>query len=249
MKKLIFLFVVIFVEFGVYAQDQASQNLSRTCVLKYMPVNSALQSYSFEIEGMVSSNSAITFGFGIPHKGSLIGKYGIEASPNNLTSADLTTFHIRAAYRHYAGRSKLPRGFYIEPYLKYQEVKGNATANINDNGTRFPATFETYFNSVNAGFQTGVQFMIAKKIVIDFYFLGIEAGLLNGNLSGMPRDLRYYQNLSSKMDGWVSNLPSFLRDDLIVTHNLNSYYRDVNVSAHNLVYPWFRGGISIGLAF
>lgn len=249
MKKLLFLVFVVFVGLGGYAQDQKIYDLDRELVLKYNALSSAIHSFSFEIEQMINDKDAITVGIGIPCYGSLIGQYGIEVTPNNVWQADLSTLHFRAAYRHYTGRSRLPRGFYIEPYLKYQEVYGDAVVNLNDKGTRIPTLFKTNFNTVNAGFQMGVQCLVAKTIAVDFYFFGLEAGLMNGNMIAIPRNFGYYNNMRSKIDHWISNAPSYIRDKLVVTDNFNGYYHYANVRADNVPYPWFRGGISIGLAF
>jgi len=231
--------------FGVYGQDQETIGTDRKYVVKFMPVNYMLQSYSFEIERMLNGKNSITLGVGIPNSGSLIGKYGITASPDNLTALDLSTMHIRAAYRHYSGHSGLPRGFYIEPYLKYQQLKADATVNIDNNGTQTPAAIKANLNTLNAGFQMGVQFLIAKRVALDFYFLGFEAGMLNGNLTGTPTDPSHVPDMRQKIDDGISNVPSFLRNKLTVTNDANS----VNVKASSLPYPWLRSGISIGIAF
>jgi hypothetical protein len=248
MKKLLCLLVVIFVVLGVYGQEP--NGLDRKYVLKFMPVNYALQSYSFEIERMLNGKNALTLGIGIPNNGSLIGKYGITASPDNFSSLDLNTMHIRAAYRHYAGKSGLPRGFYIEPYLKYQQIKSDATVNIGDNGATSSAAIKANLNTLNAGFQMGVQFMIAKRIAFDFYFLGLEAGMINGNVTGTPSDPTKVQDMKDKITDGIDKLPSILSDKLKVTPvTVTNASKEVNVKASSALYPWIRCGMSIGIAF
>jgi hypothetical protein len=247
MKNLLSFVVVMFVVFGVYGQDQEVKTIDRKYVVKFQPLNYALQSYSFEVERMLNGKNAVTLGFGIPNNGSLIGKYGITASPDNLSALELSTMHIRAAYRHYSGHSGLPRGFYIEPYLKYQQFKANATVNVGDNGITTPAGIKADFNTLNAGFQMGVQFLIAKRVALDFYFLGIEAGMMNGNLTGTPSqsDPVKVADLRQKIEDGIKDVPSFFRDKLTVTNNATS----VNVKASSIPYPWIRGGFNIGIAF
>lgn len=248
MKKLLSLLVVIFVVLGVYGQDneiKESKGLDRKYVIKFQPVNYALQSYSFEVERMLNGKNSLTLGVGIPNSGSLINKYGITASPDNLSALDLSTMHIRAAYRHYAGHSGLPRGFYIEPYLKYQQFKANATVNIGDNGATSSAAIKADFNTLNAGFQMGFQFMIARRIAFDIYFLGLEGGMMNGNLTGIPSDNSKIADMRQKIDDGIKDLPSFFKDKLTVTNTSTA----VNVKASGLPYPWFRSGINIGIAF
>jgi len=247
MKKLLFVVVLLSLYAGVYGQEEKAANLgNRKYVFKFQPVNYALQSYSFEVERMLNRKNALTIGVGIPNSGSLIGKYGIEAS-NDLKKLDLSTMHARLAYRHYAGHSGLPRGFYVEPYLKYQQIKGNSTINIEgeDNLPSTYAALDGKFNTMNLGFQMGAQMMIAKRITIDFCFLGIEAGLINGTLTGTPENATKIADMRSKIDDGINDLPGFLKDKLTVTNDSKS----VTVKAKQLPYPWFRGGINIGIAF
>lgn len=243
MKKLLSLVVVIFVVFGVYGQEKESKGLDRKYVVKFMPVNYLLQSYSFEIERMISGKNAITLGIGIPNNQSLIGKYGIE-SPAELTELKLGTMHIRAAYRHYAGKSRLPRGFYIEPYLKYQQIKFNGEGQYTDNGTTYNGKLDANLSTLNAGFQMGIQLLLAKRISLDFYFLGIEAGMLNGNIIGTPPP-EYVSDFRDEIEKNIADLPKFLGDKLTVTSTTTT----VNVKASSIPYPWIRGGVSIGIAF
>jgi hypothetical protein len=180
--------------------------------------------------------------------------------------------HARLAYRHYGGNSGLPRGFYIEPYLKYQQFKADATINIDDDEninakmlkslpTRYSvigvspttsdADIKADFNTINVGFQMGVQMMIAKFIAIDFYFLGIEAGMVNGTLSGTPHDQSdpsKITDMRDKIDDGIDDLPGFLKDKLTVTTS-NGTPKSVIVKAKQLPYPWLRAGINIGIAF
>lgn len=264
MKKLLFIIVLFSVFATVKGQEEKTSNLkTRKYVVKFQPVNYALNSYSFEVERMLNRKNAVTIGVGIPKSGSLLGKYGIEAT-NDLSKLDLSTMHARLAYRHYGGNSGLPRGFYIEPYLKYQQFKADATINIeNDNSTMgmlkslpirsavmatnttSPADIKADFNTINVGFQMGVQMMIAKFIAIDFYFLGIEAGMVNGTLTGTPSDATKITEMRDKIDDGIDDLPGFLKDKLTVTNNSSS----VTVKAKQLPYPWLRAGINIGIAF
>ena len=245
MKKLLSLVVVIFVVFGAYGQDKESKGLDRKYVVKFQAANYFLQSYSFEVERMLNGKNALTLGVGIPNNGSLVGKYGITASPTGLSALELSTMHVRLAYRHYAGHSGLPRGFYVEPYLKYQQIQSNATINIGDNGTTSSAKIKADFNSMNAGFQMGFQFMIARRISFDIYFLGLEYGMLSGNLTGTPSDNSKIADMRQKIDDGIKDLPSILKDKLTVTNTSTA----VNVKASSLPLPWIRSGINIGIAF
>jgi hypothetical protein len=250
MKKLLSVIVLLSCFAAVNGQDEKAANLAtRKYVIKFQPINYALQSYSFEVERMLNRKNALTIGVGIPNSGSLIGKYGIEAS-NDLKKLDLSSMHARLAYRHYGGNSGLPRGFYIEPYLKYQSLKGNFTKTFEENtiqGVTYEGNIDAKITTMNAGFQMGVQFMIAKRIAVDFYFLGLEGGIANVDLTGTPTpsDPQKIGDLKSEIQKGVNDLPSFLKDKITVTNTNES----VIVKAKQLPYPWLRGGINVGIAF
>ena len=246
MKKLLAL--VFFAGWALlgFSQDENTSATDRKNVVKFLPVNLPFQSISFEYERMINAKNSVILGVGLPNQKSLIGKYGIT-DEEDLKSAEIGTMHIRAAYRHYAGKSMLPRGFYIEPYLKYQKITGNAGISGVDEETSEPykGEFDINLNTMNVGFQLGAQFLIAKRISLDFYFLGLEAGFLSGDASATSDVIEDIDNLKADIDEAIEDLPSFIGDKLTVTQSGNK----VNVNASNAPYPWFRGGISIGIAF
>lgn len=228
------------------AQDQKSSTLERKNVVKFLPINLPFQSISFEYERMINAKNSFTLGVGLPNQKSLIGKYGIK-DDKNLKTAELGTMHIRAAYRHYFGKRMLPKGFYIEPYLKYQDIKGKASIEGKDD-QKVPSKgdIDVKLNTMNLGFQLGAQFLIAKRVSLDFYSLGLEAGLLSGNVTVTSDQIAYADNIKADIEDAIADLPSFIGDKLTVTQPSGT---KVNIKASSVPYPWLRCGISIGIAF
>jgi len=246
MKKLLFLVFLTSWAFPGFAQDEDSITIQRNNVIKFLPINIPFQSFSFEYERMINAKNSFILGVGIPNQKSLIGKYGINAN-SDLKTAELGTMHIRAAYRHYTGHRMLPKGFYIEPYFKYQKITGNANVENSDINNTYKGKLDIDLNTMNFGLQFGTQFLIAKRVTLDFYFLGLEAGLLSGNVTAISDQLADADNLKAKIEDAISNLPSFIADKLTVTQSTDK--KRINVNANNAPYPWLRGGISIGIAF
>ena len=160
---------------------------------------------------------------------------------------------IRAAYRHYAGHRIQPSGFYFSPYLKYQKI--NVTADNlrtgpdpnNPNLTKqYTEKFTIDGNTLNFGIQWGVQALIAKRISLDIYFLGLEAGLLNITATVKSSDINMINEVETNVRTNVQDLPSFLSDKIVVKRNGTD---QVDVTGSSIPYPWLRGGISIGIAF
>jgi len=246
MKKLfVLVFLVSWVSLG-FSQDEDSITVERKNVVKFLPVNIPFQSITFEYERMLNARNSLILGVGLPNQQSIIGKYGMDAS-SDLKTAELGTMHIRAAYRHYTGRGVLPKGFYIEPYLKYQKITGNASVENSNLNDTYKGNLDVNLNTLSAGFQLGAQFLIAKRVTLDFYFLGFEAGMLSGNVTAISDQLADADNLKANIEDAISNLPSFIGDKLTVTQSTDK--KEIKVNASSAPYPWLRGGISIGIAF
>ena len=247
MKKLSVLVFFAFLASFVFAQDGDSLTIERNNVVKFLPANLPFQSISFEYERMINPANYITLGIGIPNQKSLIGKYGMDFG-SDVKSVELGTMHIRAAYRHYTGQRMLPKGFYIEPYVKYLKISGNGSVENTDFNNTYKGKFDVNLNSMNLGFQLGAQFLIAKRVTLDLYFLGLEAGILNGDVNATS-DLGdpYATHLKAYIEDRIAEFPSFIGDKLTVNQSADK--KMINVNASNIIYPWYRGGISIGIAF
>jgi hypothetical protein len=245
MKKLLcFVFLSGWVMFGL-AQDQNTATPGPKNVVKFLPVNLPFQSISFEFERMIGSKNAITIGIGLPQQKSIMNKYGMDGSDFN--TAKFGTMHIRAAYRHYTGDMHLPQGFYIEPYLKYQSIIGDGdyTGTLDVTNEPYNGKIDTKSHTINMGFQMGAQFLIAKIVTIDLYFLGLEAGILNGNVHGVTDKLPGADKLKRNFDKNIADMPSFIRNKMTTSQSGNV----VDADATSLLYPWLRCGISLGIAF
>ena len=107
--------------------------------------------------------------------------------------------------------------------------------------------FDVDLNTMNVGFQLGAQFLIAKRITLDFYFLGMEVGFLSGDVIAISDQLADANNLKTDIEQKIADLPSFIGDKLTVTQSADK--KQINVNADHAPYPWYRGGISIGIAF
>lgn len=246
MKKLLaFVLLASWASF-VFAQDKDSIMNERKNVVKFLPVNLPFHSISFEYERMINNKNAITLGIGLPNQKSIDGKYGIDAN-SDFKNVEFGTMHLRAAYRHYTGKGMLPKGFYIEPYLKYQHIKGASDISGVDDQTNvsYSGSINAKLNSINLGFQLGTQFLIAKRITLDLYFLGLEAGFLSGNITGIAPNPQSANIIKTKLQQEISNWPSSVGNKFDITQSGNQ----VNAKISNALYPWIRGGVSIGFAF
>lgn len=217
-------------------------------VIKFLPVNLAFNSTSFEYERKFSSRNSFILGVGIPSSKPFISKFSGNSDPSDISDDLLSTMAIRAAYRHYAGHHTQAAGFYISPYLKYQTFSmSGKSSQTTDLGIDFNEDIKVDGNTISAGLQFGAQLMIAKRVCIDFYFLGIEAGLVNfdGKITSSKSDPTVLNEMKKNVDNFISDLPTFIGDKITTSQTGNT----IGVKGSSLPFPWYRGGISIGIAF
>lgn len=229
-------------------KSEVSNQPVRKNVVKFLPENLLVNSLSFEYERKFSAKNSILVGVGLPTDKAFADRLGANSSSNPPINDKLGTMCLRVAYRHYTGQHVNPVGFYISPYLKYQKITVGATEK-KDLGlsTAYTQTYLVNGNTMGAGIQLGTQFLIAKRICVDFYFLGLEAGLanMNGTVTSSPNNTSANDKMKQNVDDFVKDLPSLFRDKIVVTQTPT----EVLVKASSIPFPWYRGGISIGLAF
>ena len=231
-------------------QDTIPQK--RKNVVKFLPENLVLNSLTFEYERKFTPKSSFILGIGIASPKPFADKYGMNSPDNKISNESFSTMSLRAAYRHYAGHHVRPVGFYFSPYLKYQKIAANAdnhrttTEGFPPVTTQYDEKYDVKGNTLNFGIQWGVQFLIAKRLCIDFYFLGIEAGLADITATVKSPNVTMIDEVEKGVRDNVDKLPSFLSSKIKVTRNGSD---QVDVSGKSMPYPWLRSGISIGIAF
>jgi hypothetical protein len=224
----------------------------RKNVIKFLPVNLLANSLSFEYERKFSPKSSFILGVGLASPKPFADKYNLNNSADNkISNEEFSTMAIRAAYRHYSGHHIRPVGFYFSPYLKYQKFSAKADnyRTVSDpqyGSTSFNEKYDVNGNTLNFGLQWGVQFMLAKRVAVDFYFLGIEAGLADITATVRSDDATSIDEVYKGVTENIDQLPSFLRDKIKATKVGSN---QVDVEGSSIPYPWLRSGISIGIAF
>lgn len=218
--------------------------------VKVLPLSLPINSAVFEYERMLNEKNSVEFGVGIPIKHSFADKFGMDWSADeHITNDDFSIFSLRAAYRHYTGKSMLPKGFYIAPFLRYTGISAAAdnlrTVEDDLGSFTYNENYDTKIHTIGAGFQLGYQFLIAKTVTLDLFFFGLEAGLgkVDGNI--YISEPEQVDDIYNDVSEAVADLPSMWRNKIDVTSG--SDY--VNIAGKNLFYAMYRGGISLGIAF
>lgn len=244
MQKVILIVVVGLLSWSGNAQDRKN-------AFKFLPVNLALNSLSFEYERMINPKNSFEFGLGIPMNQTFVNKFSMDWSEEDdmdISNDKLGIFSLRAAFRHYTGKSMNPKGFYYSPYLKYQSISATAnnirTVDDDEEPFSYAEDYDAEMNTIGIGLQLGYQFLIAKRVALDVYFLGLEGGILNAKGTVRSSDLEQVPEIEADIQEAIDDLPSFLRDKVDVSSSGNT----VKIKGSNIAYPWARIGISIGIA-
>lgn len=243
MQKVLFLFVLGLLFMSGNAQDRKN-------IVKFLPVNLPLNSLSFEYERMINPKNSFELGLGIPMNQTFVNKFSMDWSEEEEMSNDeLGTFSLRAAYKHYTGNSMGLKGFYYSPYLKYQNVSASArlvrTIDDDQGSFSYDEDYNAKINTFGIGIQFGYQFLIAKRVTLDLYFLGLEAGFAGVKATVESSDITQVDDIESDIQDAVDDFPDFLSKKIDVSSTGNM----VKVKARHIFYPWVRGGLSIGFAF
>ena len=233
MKKIVI--TLILGAIGLTSFGQISEN-----VIKIHPLNYIYGSLSLGYERALDEKNSIDIGIGIPIEKPFYGELA-KAVINDEYTVDESTvsnFHLRAAYRHYTGKQLAPKGFYLEPYLKYQTLKPYLKGWSGDDD----GELEGKYSSFVGGFQIGYQFLISKTVTLDWYFLGFEAGIGNIDFTGKSSTNleKYKQDIENGVDG----VPYY--GDKIKVETVDDH---IEVTAKNMFMPLFRSGFSLGIAF
>ncbi len=227
MKKFIFIFIVALTSFV--------QGQERNWIVSFNPTNLYINQANIGIEFHEGKNS-IMLNVGIPWNKNAIGKLGIEH--DDFSFNKLGTECVRAAFRHYTNDHF---GFYYEIAIKEATPRAYFV-------TQYPSigTLNGWFYATTGGFQLGYQFVIWKRLTIDFYPLGLEAGVISGRINGLSKTATDAVQLANFVKGDIAvDLPKYMQKNF-------SIYTDGNVTQgilSNSFLPWLRSGVSIGFRF
>lgn len=150
-------------------------------------------------------------------------------------------------YRFYLARENKyapPHGLYIGPYVTYYHFDNKRNLSVRDSaGNPLDLTLKTSISNFNIGFELGYQFILAKRISLDFILIGPSIAnytakfKLDGNID--PESAQFYnQELAEAL---INRFPL-----------LNKLFenKEVDVQGNGNVWaPGFRYAIFVGYTF
>lgn len=242
MKRTWYLIVFSFLLLTVNAQDAAFQP---KITVKWAPT------------GLLLGNMSLQGEYGFIKKSSLTAKIGLPLSRGFHATFDgrdvdmhMKAFSFLAGYRKYLSKQIL-KGFYIEPFFTYAHHTADGRGDGTLDNQKVTMDFSNDYNGVGVGIQFGSQFIIAKRLVIDLFFLGPQ-------LTSSRSNFRAIDNYNSA--AWTDiqgkeaeqDIKNFLNQFPFIKNKV-----DVRVDKTNrTVMADFEGplvgvrcGVSIGFAF
>ena len=245
MKQTLVALVALVAFAPAYAQKEEVPSFDKSYVIKVAPAGFWLGKIGLGGEYNFKKKNSITLNLGIPVEKTL--KVSIDDEKRNLK---IKTLSAMAGYRMYLGKRPM-RGLYFEPYLKYVDNEFVTTTTVEIDGSDRPFVIASDYSGFGVGAQLGVQFMIAKKVVFDFYFLGPEGNMAKHRLlaqetgPGLPWSNSEAEDAEEQIEDFIDDIP-LLKENEEVT--VDAISRNVKMK-YNGFLPGFRLGISIGIRF
>lgn len=240
MKKLpCVLLLVTLTALGTFAQ------VKNAIALKFAPAGIAAGKITLGGEYNFKHRNSVTLLAGIPFD--KMQTISFDGQKSDIASK---AFSLMAGYRYYLGQ-KTMSGFYVEPYVKYlkHEAKGLLNAELQNQHV----IFDTYskYEGYGAGVQLGVQCLIAKVVIFDFFLIGPEAN--SSKFSSLSTDITDNigwdyadaQEAEKQIKDPLQDIP-IIGDKIVVKVDTNK--KSVATSFSGFA-PGFRIGASFGIRF
>lgn len=202
-----------------------------------------LGNYNLSYERVINDNNSLQLKFGYmnPINSLFISESTITPKAYTLreTSGGL---NASLEYRFFLSRREIPQGFYIAPYLRFFNQSMVYTDEISDRHFNVDSKLGT----VGLGAQLGYQLVVNEIFTFDFYFFG----------AGIDRHtIRLKYQLEEPQSGFdygtiTDDVSQVFEDINYLEEQLEHTVNDDNLTSKlPFIFPGFRLGISVGVAF
>ncbi len=211
-------------------------------VIKWAPAGLVFGKLSLGTEYNFKKKNSVELFIGIPVAATRTIDYD-----NKQSDIESRVFSVLAGYRRYIGK-KSNAGFYAEPYFKYLEhhAKGILEGDLDSKIARMDT--KTDYKAWGAGVQLGYQFLIAKRICLDFFLIGPEANIVRFNsqstdiANSVPWTIIQSGEAEREIKDAIKDIP-ILKDKLEISVDQS---KKTVYTEYKGFLPGFRMGASIG---
>lgn len=201
---------------------------------------------SLQYERKISNRSSValnahTRAFGtIPFKSSI--KTSIDDPNVDLDKLKFGFWGITPEIRYYVGKQGALHGFYLGPFMSYNNYKADLPVTYN-NDTR-TGVFSGKLNAYTFGLQLGAQWQLSKALYLDWWILGPNYGSASGDLNlNTTLSASEQQDLADELEKLKNDVP---------LKTIKGYSVSANGATINAKGPWagIRAmGINLGFTF
>ena len=184
LKSLIILSVLLFTVISFASAQKKDDNIIKINVPALF-----FKNFSFQYERTVGKKQSFAVAVRYRPEGSIPFQSTVESIvDDNSIRVDLAkigNFGITPEYRFYLGKKGALHGFYIGPFVSYNNYNGNVPVNYNDYvnnaSVEKTAVFKGGVNTFTAGFQLGAQWKLSNKVSLDWWIVGPNYGISKGD--------------------------------------------------------------------
>lgn len=232
---------------GTYSKNRLRVNISSLF----------LNNYSFTYERSLTRKISFVAGYRTMPK-IILGKVTLikrivdlvgseeDAIKNDIDRISLSNSAYTGELRFYTGHKPGARGFYCSLYGRYSQLTIDYPYEFYTNTKTYVIPIKTTPKMWGAGLMIGAQWLIAKRISLDWYILGGHYGSIKGDASGVV-DLSELSSFDKEeLKGDIENLLT-VGNKQYITATVTNQGVQAKIDGPML---GFRGaGINIGIAF
>ncbi|MBL7762549.1 MAG: DUF3575 domain-containing protein [Chitinophagaceae bacterium] len=239
--------VILSIIFSFYLQSACAQDkrLDPEITIKWTPTALLLGNVSVQGEYGFGRKSSLTAKIGVP----LEKKYSRRFNDQDI-DLNMKAFSFMAGYRQYLSKQKL-KGLYLEPYFKYVHNLTDGLGETTLDNEPVTLDFTNTYNAFGIGAQLGAQFIIAKRFVIDFFFLGPELNTATNNFRAIDsQGSDKWNNIEGRQA--EADIKDFLNQFPFIKNRVDVRVDNENKTVNADFKGWVGGircGVSFGIAF
>ena len=232
--------------------DAAKKNYPKNNIKMNIPGMILFNNYHFSYERMLTRKISVTGSFRLmPTKsvtsttlGKKVAEKFINASDYNDVTASNKAYTLEC--RFYGGKHPGARGFYFALYGRYTDFDIYYPYDFySETNQHYLIPLNSTIHGIGGGIGMGAQWLIAKRITLDWNISGAHFGSLNGNAAGKTDLSSLSEKDKQKLEEDINSLI-----DISGKKYISSTVTNEGVQA-TIKGPFIgiKTGISIGIAF
>lgn len=234
------------------AKAETQKRFIRKNNIKINITSLLLNNYSFTAERSLSRKIIFSAGYRFMPNTKLsattLGKKMVtklEIEDDEINKASFAGNAFTGEFRFYGGKHQGARGFYLSLYGRYSTIKIDHPYEFSTTGKSYMIPLQADTKMFGGGMMFGVQWLIAKRVTLDWSIIGAHYGNVSGiaqaktDLSSMSSADK--QNLQQDLDNFIE-----INGHQYIHSTVNSQGVTAKIEGP---FAGIRSGLSLGIAF